>query len=672
MYVAQESGSRGMVNSTDMPVDILPRTAILVLGMHRSGTSAFTRTTNFLGADLPSNLMPPSLGNNEKGFWESLDVYNLNDDILESAGSSWDDWRPFNPDWYLSDIVAKFRHAAGEILLKNFNSSPLFVLKDPRFCRLLPFWVNVIRHANAEPKCIIPIRNPMEVAESLRCRNGFSLEKSLVLWLRHILDAEYDSRFLRRTFAFYEGLLADWRGEVSRISAGLGVVWSRPLEIAEVEIDAFLDRRLRHHVIGLDQITSLPTFAIWIKETYSSLVVLKKYPYAEEALAQLDVIRGEFDRASAILGPVAQEDKLTIGQFKTELAQCNTRLTEVRAALVERNALLDSVTAELNQRDVWVNRLKSDLGEERRRNLNITQRYNQFIFRLSDIQHSPSWWLSLPIQALERRWPGPVTSIARVSKFLWWGLTLRLPWRLQLRQKALELLENKLFDYDWYIQQNPDILLRGLNPIMHWLAVGWMQQRDPNPLFDSQWYLEQLPDVDVAGVNPLLHYLEQGAQEGRSPHPLFDGPWYLERYPDAASSRMNPLEHYLSRQPCERRDPHPLFDANWYLDQYKEVEASGLNPLVHYLVSGGMGWRNPNPFFDSAWYLEQYLEVAESGINPLIHYVRWGAWEGKNPCSSFDTYWYLQQHPELSDMRTNPLAHFLEKGVALGWPTHPS
>ncbi|MFZ1537034.1 MAG: hypothetical protein WAT23_06600 [Chromatiaceae bacterium] len=685
MSVEQGSGSHDMVNNKRMHVNILPRSAILVLGMHRSGTSAFTRTMNFLGADLPSNLMPPSPGNNETGFWESMDVYNLNEEILRSVGSSWDDWRPFNPDWFLSNVVVDFRHVAMEILDQDFSSSSLFVLKDPRICRLLPFWVEVIRQANTDLKCLIPIRNPIEVAESLRCRDGFSLEKSLVLWLRHILDAEHDSRSLRRAFAFYEELLADWRGEASRFSAGLGVVWPRRTEIAEVEIDAFLKSHLRHHVITLDRVNLLPAFAIWIKDVYSSLGVLKTDPSSEDALARLDGIREEFDRASAILGAITQEEKLAVVKFKIELARCNTRLHEVsaeitqcenrlekaRATLVERDANLNTVTAELNQRDAWVNRLKSDLGEERRRNQTITQLRNQFMFRLSDIQQSPSWWLSLPIQAMERRWPVPVKSIASLSKLVWWGATLRLPWRLHLRRQAMRLLEQKLFDFAWYIERNPDIVLQGLNPIMHWLDVGWKQQRDPSPLFDCQWYLSRSPDVAAAGVNPLIHYLDKGGKEGRSPHPLFDGPWYLERYPDAASSGINPLVHYLSRHPRERRDPHPLFDANWYLDQDRDVETSSLNPLVHYLVWKGTAWRNPNPFFDSAWYLEQYPEVAGDGINPLIHYVRWGAWEGKNPSPRFDTSWYLQQHSELADLRTNPLAHFLQTGIEMGWPALP-
>src|SRR5262245_41143141 len=78
------------------------RQAILVLGMHRSGTSALTRVFSLLGADLPKNLMAAAPSSNETGHWESLDLFVIHDELLTSAGSRWDDWRAFNPDWRCS------------------------------------------------------------------------------------------------------------------------------------------------------------------------------------------------------------------------------------------------------------------------------------------------------------------------------------------------------------------------------------------------------------------------------------------------------------------------------------------------------------------------------------------------------------------------------------------
>src|SRR3546814_15012580 len=67
-------------------------TGILILGMHRSGTSALTRVLNLLGVALGERLMPAGKGN-ESGHWESLAVYEAHEQLLTALGRRWDDFR---------------------------------------------------------------------------------------------------------------------------------------------------------------------------------------------------------------------------------------------------------------------------------------------------------------------------------------------------------------------------------------------------------------------------------------------------------------------------------------------------------------------------------------------------------------------------------------------------
>jgi len=76
--------------------------AIIVLGMHRSGTSALTRTLNLLGCDISSQLRPPWPDNNETGFWEPLDISEMHEEMLRSVGSSWDDVSELPRLWHQS------------------------------------------------------------------------------------------------------------------------------------------------------------------------------------------------------------------------------------------------------------------------------------------------------------------------------------------------------------------------------------------------------------------------------------------------------------------------------------------------------------------------------------------------------------------------------------------
>ncbi len=485
------------------------RVAVLVLGMHRSGTSALTRVINLLGADLSEELMPAVPGNNELGFWESMAVYRLNNEILTSGGSAWDDWRSFNPSWIRSPVKAGFKLGAVEILERDFSRSSLFVLKDPRISRLLPFWLEVLRKFDSDTRCVLPLRNPLEVAASLTKRDGFSSPKSHMLWLRHMLDAEYESRGLNRAFVSYNELLADWRSVIADLTNVVDIAWPRRSATAEVEIDRFLEHRYRHHAISDDLVFRHPEITAWVKETFSALQALCAKPESQDALHRLDCVRHEFNQASDAFGSLLRSEELAHAE---QAAASAARISELQQAVADNEHVAQQA-------------LEADALVELR---------SQLLQRLDTIQTAVSWQLAAPVRAAESRWPRFVRGIAAVPKFAWWTLSCRLPQRLRLRRMANVLLEKRLFDRSWYIENNSEVVVNGLNPVLHWLVSGWKQGRDPNPLFDTDWYLEHNPDVAEAGLNPLVHYLSSGAAEGRDPSERFNSAEHLKQYPHLA------------------------------------------------------------------------------------------------------------------------------------------
>lgn len=166
---------------------------IVVLGMHRSGTSAVAGALTMLGGGAPKHLMP-SRPKNPRGFFELVPFMHFHNALLVSAGSHWQDWQKFNPAWYRSPHAGTLKQRAKKLFEAEFGQAPLPVLKDPRICRFLPFWVEVLKEMEAIPRILIPVRSPLEVAHSLETRNGLPLTKGLLLWLRHVLDAEVQSR----------------------------------------------------------------------------------------------------------------------------------------------------------------------------------------------------------------------------------------------------------------------------------------------------------------------------------------------------------------------------------------------------------------------------------------------------------------------------------------------
>jgi len=229
--------------------DVAKRTAYLVLGMHRSGTSAVTQLLALAGASLPENVMAGD-EHNAKGYFEPWKIAILNDGRLRAAGAAWDDVFafPFKPLPRAEERTWQSR--AATLFEEEYGALPFPLLKDPRVSVLMPLWLKVLAELDVAARCVIPVRHPLAVAGSLARRNGFSPEKSVLLWSAYMLAAEAYSRDLPRALVGYDALLADWRGEVKRIEAAHGAPLPKMTDAAAKAIDGFLTPELRHNAAG--------------------------------------------------------------------------------------------------------------------------------------------------------------------------------------------------------------------------------------------------------------------------------------------------------------------------------------------------------------------------------------------------------------------------------------
>ena len=175
-----------------------------------------------------------------------------------------------------------------------------------------------------------------------------------------------------------------------------------------------------------------------------------------------------------------------------------------------------------------------------------------------------------------------------------------------------------LFQPDWYLAAYPDVAAAQVDPLAHYVAMGWRQGRRPNPYFDAAWYVELNPDVRQSGAMPLLHYALRGEAEGRRPAPFFDAVWYRQSH--RLPRNVCALGHYLALRTTGQVSPLPEFDAGWYLRSYPDVAAAGMDPFEHYLHQGFKEDRNPSAEFDTRFYRRRYLAEAPEQ-NPLLHYI---------------------------------------------------
>jgi hypothetical protein len=227
-------------------------TGVVVLGMHRSGTSAATRAINMLGVPIcRSDDLWLELPGNPTGYWESASLSRFDEGLLRRIGSAW--WCPPGPG-----EIDPLRHddglrAEALELFGSLHETPSWVWKDPRACATLPFWRSVL---DARLCGMLVLRNPLEVAASLRMRDGISTAWALALWERYLRLALHAAAGLPILVTEYAQLVdepAVWSGEVAAYLADRGLPVADSAEIA-----SFLDPDLRHSTYGDGDLFSSP------------------------------------------------------------------------------------------------------------------------------------------------------------------------------------------------------------------------------------------------------------------------------------------------------------------------------------------------------------------------------------------------------------------------------
>ena len=154
-----------------------------------------------------------------------------------------------------------------------------------------------------------------------------------------------------------------------------------------------------------------------------------------------------------------------------------------------------------------------------------------------------------------------------------------------------------LFNEEYYLKSHPEI--KKLDPLTHYLLIGWEEGKNPSKDFDNDFYLNKYPEVKNLGFCPLIHYALWGINEGRfinpkeevqlyipilEKSPLFNERYYLKQHPNL--NKLTPIEHYLLYGWKEGKNPSKDFDNDFYLETHDDVEKSGMNPLLHYLSEG--------------------------------------------------------------------------------------
>jgi hypothetical protein len=303
----------------------------IVLGMHRSGTSALTSLLDRLGFYAgPDESLMGADAHNAMGYWELGEVQAFNEELLAAFGGSWTNVLEIDPRRLSKSVHASFLLRARS-LVGHLNSYGPWVIKDPRLCLLLPFWRDLLDR----PLCILTHRNPLAVARSLARRDGLPIHVGIALWEHYTRAALAASEGLPRVLVAYRDLIDDPADTATRLVRTLRTHRAQGLEglrdLSKVDARALLDSSLEHHATAPGE--ELGYLNAGQRELLQAL---------ESGSALLDPV----PPLSAGAREILQEHAHPTRRARTPLQELEDRIQRIEATLAER----DIAVADLEER----------------------------------------------------------------------------------------------------------------------------------------------------------------------------------------------------------------------------------------------------------------------------------------------------------------------------------
>ncbi len=350
---------------------------IVIAGMHRSGTSVIARLFAECGCFLgrPDDLMPAK-PDNPTGFWEHLEAFDINVEILEAAGVAWDT----AVGGEIEDHSDADRAALCTRILEFVNgmsSHENWAVKDPRFALTFPIW----RPLLSDPVVIWCLRDPMEIATSLRGRNGFPIQLGVALWEAYTVAGLLAMSDVPVVPVSYSDLLKDPVSEVGRIVEEVNSVGMGTLEVpAGTAVESIVNPRLHRSTSSPEQeaehLTSHRRRVWHLSRTADCWSGKMECPALSE-LSRDEILR---HRRASESGPetespsglsmeeiverLDQRDAERIGAMSAKLEALDSRVGQLYELMADRDESTRTEIADLRKRLALSDDERSDLSAE--------------------------------------------------------------------------------------------------------------------------------------------------------------------------------------------------------------------------------------------------------------------------------------------------------------------
>lgn len=367
-----------------------PVAQVIVLGMHRSGTSALTDLLRRMGLWAGERGdFPPADEHNRAGYFEHLDVWAVDEALLRALGATWSEVADLDLAKLDEGHRAAFHERIRDVV-EDLDRHGSWVVKDPRLCLLLPLW----REHLTRPFCVLIHRQPLAVARSLAKRDGLPILRGIALWEAYNRAALAHSRDLPRTLLSHRELMADPAATLHRLHREM----------------------VRHHPpLARLQVPSAEELRTTLDP---ALIHYRQEPDRERLYLnppQQDLLSALADGTALDLDPVpplspGARDLLAHPWTKGESQDRERTLRELQDRELSTRQDLERLTRELKEIDQTVQDLRARLAAETDRSVTLDRAIEELDALISALLTSRSWRLGRALTA------GPRGLLGRPSR----------------------------------------------------------------------------------------------------------------------------------------------------------------------------------------------------------------------------------------------------------------
>lgn len=440
------------------------QTCVLVLGMHRSGTSVLAGSLAMLGVDFGGHdtLLVPG-EDNPKGYFEHATLVKKNISFLESFGCDSDGVKVHLPvDWVTDERAQQLKEDIKTIITTDFSHAAVFGLKDPRISILLPIYLQALQELDIRIRCVIAERPAMEVASSLYKRNQLPLNTGVKAheYFMRMINAYTEN--LDPVRVSYAALLAQPKETMQQVARSLRAT-VRPYDEVAENIEKFIDPQLKHETLSAEEtILRLDKELMKLRELRQQDISwwteqVQEFSrigqlFRDEKASMAQQFQAEKTHLTNVITKIEQEWKADQEQFEATLKENEARFTQVLQDNEER------LTEALHAAHEKIGHLETQLGE---RNNHIQDLQTT----LMHIERSVVW---------------------KVVRFWDKVLSLFIP-----RGSLLRNVYEKILGY----------IQHGINDFIPGVAVSLLKKnKDTHTIFWKQ-FKDKQPQTDVLFVN---------------------------------------------------------------------------------------------------------------------------------------------------------------------------